>query len=299
MKKLFLIAVMISTSIMCSCQTEDVFEEIQISQDSLQETDKIGLKIEKYMDQNSPGVSLQGAASYGDYLFQFENYNANVYIYNLRTKEFIEKVSLTKNSNNHCNNASFSNIFYEEDDEFPLLYVSGGIVSTYNHIQVYRILLFDNRFTFEKIQEIEFPKATDENKMHSTQAVLDDYYMYVLTKGKDQTFISKFEIPDYKTTSITLAEEDILEQVEVKDFIHKQGAIIRNGFLYILYGVPAWGDTNYLRIIDLSNYEDTFVYNLSELGFRQEFEGLSFYNESLIVTTNSNAGIFIFHFTIK
>lgn len=299
MKKLFLITVLICTSIMYSCQTEDVFEEIQITQGTIQESDKIGLKIEKYMNQNSPEVSVQGAASYGDYLFQFENYNANIYIYNLKTKVFIEKVPLAKNSNNHCNNASFSSIFYEEGDEFPLLYVSGGVTSTYNHVQVYRIIFSDNRFIFEKVQEIEFPKATDNNKMHSTQAILDDNYMYVLTKGTDQTFISKFEIPDNKISSIALVDEDIIEQFEVKDYIHKQGAIIKNGFLYILYGVPAWGDTNYLRIIDLSNYEDTCVYNLSELGFWQEFEGLSFYNDSLIVAANNNAGIFIFHFTIK
>lgn len=287
---------MISTSIMCSCQTEDVFEEIHISQDSLQETDKIGLKIEKYMDQNSPGVSLQGAASYGDYLFQFENYNANVYIYNLKTKEFIEKVALIKNSKNHCNNVSFSNIFYEEDDEFPLLYVSGSSSGTYNQIQVYRVIHKDHIFSFEKVQNISLPKGNDTNNLFWTQVMLDneDGYMYVLSKSlyNNDTYISRFIIPSINNADVNFIDDDIIEQFEVTNSIHKQGAVIHKGFLYIMYGVPAWGDTNYLRIIDLVNKEDYMTVNISAMGFNQEFEGLTIYKNMLIAPTNSNAGIF-------
>lgn len=295
MKKLFLIAILISTSIMCSCQTEDVFEEIQISQDSLQGTDKIGLKIEKYMNQNSPGVSVQGAASYGDYLFQFENYNANVYVYNLKTKEFVEKVPLTRTNKNHCNNVSFSNIFYDEGDEFPLLYVSGSQDGTYNKVQVYRIFNNENIFSFEKIQDITLPEGNDANHMFWTQTMIDneENYMYVLSKSlhNDDTYISKFIIPSINA-DVNFIDDDIIEQFEVTNSIHKQGAVIHKGFLYIMYGVPAWGDTNYLRIIDLANKEDYITVNISAMGFNQEFEGLTIYKDMLIAPTNSNAGIF-------
>lgn len=257
------------------------------------------LKISKYMNQSSPGVSVQGAACYGDYLFQFENYNANVYIYNLRAKTFLEKISLTPNRNNHCNNASFSNIFYQEGDEFPLLYVSGGLVATFNHVQVYRIIHSGAAFLFEKVQEIEFPKASTENRMNSTQAVMSEKFMYVLTKGNNQTFVSVINIPDYTIPSLKLNDNDILEQFEVANFINKQGAVIKDGLMYVMYGVPAWGNITYLRVLNLESHEDIYVFNVSSLGFKQEFEGLAFYNDTLIAATNKNAGIFTFRFANK
>lgn len=293
-----LYSTLLTLLLMTSCDKDEDFIDLppEPNPELVEKGDEVGIKISKYMDQASPGVSLQGAACYGDYLFQFENYNSNVYIYNLKSKKFIEKVSLKPNSNNHCNNASFSDIFYDLDNEFPLLYVSGGLVSTYNHAQVYRIVHNEDGFIIEKVQEIEFPKASTDNKMHSTQVVMADDYMYVLTKGSNQTFVSKFEIPDYNLSSVLLTDEDIIEQYEVDDYIHKQGAVIKDGLMYVMYGVPAWGDTNYLRVLDLNKYEDSFIINISKLGFKQEFEGLAFYNGTLIAATNNNAGIFVFHF---
>ena len=278
---------------MCSCQTDDVFEEIKITQNNIQESDKIGLKIEKYMDQNSPGVSVQGAASYGDYLFQFENYNANVYIYNLKTKEFVEKVPLAKNSNNHCNNACFSNIFYEEGDEFPLLYVSGSRNGKYNNAQVYRIRKEDSHFAIFQTQEIVLPPCNENNNLYWTGIIMDNEnsYMYVYANNNGAQ-IAKFDIPDTHLSETILTDEDILEQFSLNSFTHQQGAVISNGFLYVMDGVPQWGDTNYLRIIDLVKLEDHTIYNVSEMGFNQEFEGLTIYNDKLIAPTNSNAGIF-------
>ena len=284
---------------MCSCQTEDVFEEIQITQDNIKESDKIGLKIEKYMDQNSLGVSVQGASSYGDYLFQFENYNTNVYIYNLKTKIFIEKVSLTANSNNHCNNASFSNIFYEEEDEFPLLYVSGSRNGQYNHAQVYRILKTNSHFIFIQIQEIVLPTCDEKNNLYWTGIIMDNEnnYMYIYA-NKNGAEIAKLNIPDTHLPELILTEEDILEQFSLNKFKHQQGAVISNGLLYVMDGVPGWGDTNYLRIIDLEKHEDYAIYNVSEMGFNQEFEGLTVYKDMLIAPTNGS-GIFSIKLYLK
>ena len=98
------------------------------------------LLITKYMDQIPIGMSVQGADCYGDILFQFQHTNSAVLIYDLKEKEYLGRVPLPPNAHNHCNNVSFSRLFYEEGDEFPLLYVSGSQSGTYNHIQVYRIL---------------------------------------------------------------------------------------------------------------------------------------------------------------
>ncbi len=293
----FILFFLFSCFFIISCDNDEdyIVYPIDPNPELVKRGDEAGMKISRYMSQDSPGVSVQGAACYGDYLFQFENYNANVYIYNLKTKKIAEIVPLTPKSQNHCNNASFSTTFYEKGDEFPLLYVSGGVTTTYNHAQVYRILHTENGFKIMNIQEIEFPKASTKNKMYSTQVVMSTDCMYVLTKGSNQTFVSRFEIPDCKIPFVSFVDGDIIEQFEIDDYSHKQGAIIYEGFMYILYGVPAWGDMSYLRVLDLDRYEDTIVYNLSKMGYKQEFEGLAFYNDILVVAANHNAGIFIFH----
>lgn len=301
MKKTFLIIVLIITSIFSSCQSDDCFNEVRLSEDAISEIDDIAIKIEKYMNQN-PVSSVQGASCYGDFLFQFQDHNSNVYIYNLKDKTFIEKVALKPVSKNHCNNVSFSNIFYEKGDDFPLLYVSGSTSETYNQVQVYRIFHNDNVFSLEKIQNITLPEGNDTNQMFWTQVMIDNEedYMYVLSKDKmnTRTYISKFNIPTIDYSEIHYYDNDIIEQFEVTNSVHKQGAVIHKRFLYAMFGVPGCGDTNYLKIYDLDNKEDYMTFNISEMGFNQEFEGLTVYEDMLIAPTN-NSGIFSIKLYLK
>lgn len=291
---------LISTSILSSCQTEDFMEEIQLAQDSIPEVDDVGIKIEKYMKQNSIG-SVQGASCYGDFLFQFQNHNANVYIYNLKDKEHVYTFPMEPITSNHCNNASFSSIFYEADDEFPLLYVSGSGSGNYNHAQVYRIERNNNNiFSIIKVQEIILPKCNESNKLYWTGVIMDNEngFMYVYANHKTSAQIAKFNIPDNSIPEIILSDDDILEIFSLDKFTHQQGAVIRNGFLYVMDGVPQWGDTNYLRIIDLNKHEDYALYNVSEMGFNQEFEGLTIYKDMLIAPT-IGSGIFSIKLYLK
>lgn len=256
------------------------------------------LGISKYMNQSSSGASVQGADCYGDYLFQFQHANAAVYVYNLKEKVFVGKIGLKSNSNNHCNNVSFSNIFYSEGDEFPLLYVSGSQGGTYNQVQVYRVYHNEGSFAFERVQDIKFPTGNDNNHMFWTQVMMDneENLMYVLSKERNSgggTFISKFKIPSLYKADVELVDADIIDQYEVSNSIHKQGAVIRRGLLYVMYGVPSSGDTNYLRIIDLKQKKDAFIINITEKGFKAEAEGTFFYNDELFCATN-NSGIYKF-----
>lgn len=293
--------ILISFLITSSCQEDDYLEEIQITQESSIDEDGIRLKIEKYMNQHSSG-SVQGASCYGDYLFQFQDHNENVYIYNVREKTYIETLGMEPVQFNHCNNVSFSNIFFDERDEFPLLYVSGSGNGNYNQVQVYRIFHYERGFRLEKVQNIKLPKGNEDNHMYWTQVIIDNdnNFMYVLSKTMNSggTFISQLAVPSLDSADIQLIDSDILDQYEVSDSAHKQGAVIDKGFLYIMYGVPAWGDTNYLRVIDLANRKDYLTINVSDLGFNQEFEGLTVYNNMFIAPTN-NAGIFKMRFLSK
>lgn len=250
-------------------------------------------EITKYMNQSSSG-SVQGADCYGDYLFQFQDKNAAVFVYNLKEKKYLGKVTLTPNNNNHCNNASFSRIFYQEGDEFPLIYVSGSGSGTYNQVQVYRITRKGSSFSIEQIQEIVLPKASTKNNLYWTGIILDNNSNYMYIYGNmNGAQIAKIHLPDIRQPLVTLSDEDILEQFTLDKFIHQQGANIKDGLLYIFDGVPAWGDTNYLRIIDLSGKKDIVKINIMEKGFKVEPEGTFFYNGELFCTTN-NSGIYKF-----
>ena len=245
--------------------------------------------------------SIQAADCYGKFFFQFQHTNSKVFIYDLEEKRQIGFVAMNAVPNNHCNTVSFSNTFYEETDSFPLLYVSGSNSGTYNHVQVYRIFMKEDVFSFDKVQEIILPTASTKNNLYWTGAVIDKthnyMYVYANTNGAQ---IAKFNIPDFKTQTISLTDNDILEQFTLPPFSHQHGACIKDSLLYIMDGVPSWGDKNYLRIIDLNNKKDKRKYNLSELGYgRLEYESISAYKDDFILPTNNNDGIYILKINIK
>ncbi len=250
--------------------------------------------ISYYMDQIEGSSRVQGADSYNKYLFQFQHANSKVFIYDIDEKKPLEFVNLPQIPKNHCNTVSFSNIFYEETDPFPLLYVSGSQTGSYNHVQVYRILRDTCNFSLTKIQEITLPVATKTNNLYWTGAVIDktNNYMYIYANSNGAQ-IAKFNIPNIKNPEITLTDDNILEQFSLPSFTHQHSACIKDSFMYIMDGVPNWGDTNYLRIIDLKNKKDFRKINLTELGYgRVEFESVSTYNDGFILTTNNNSGIY-------
>lgn len=256
-----------------------------IHNDTLKRSD---ITISYYMNQIKGSTSVQGADIYDKYLFQFQHTNSKVFIYDIEEKRQIGIVTLKAVSNNHCNAVSFSNIFFEETDFFPLLYVSGSLSGTYNHIQVYRILKENENFSITKVQEIVLP-----NNLSWSSAVIDkttnNMYIYANNQGAQ---IAKFSIPDIKQAEIKLTDDEILDLFTLSGFMHQQGACIKDSLLYLMDGVPNWGDTNYLRIIDLKNKKDYRTINFTELGYgRIEFESISTFNDNFILTTN-NSGIY-------
>ena len=245
-----------------------------------------------YMYQTPTVASAQGAAAYGDYLFQFKDRNAGLYIYNLKKKTFVKMITLTSNNNNHCNQASFSDIFYQDNDQFPLLYVSGGKSGTYNHVQVYRIIGTEESIAIQQVQEIILPKTTDQNWVSWTCCILDNenHYLYAYASN-NSTRLIKFDIPDCHQETISLNDYDIIDYIPIDHIAHQQGGIIRKGFFYMIFGVPAWGDQVWLRIFNLNGKKEYIRYNLSEKGFPREPESLFFYNNELYAITN-NIGIY-------
>lgn len=254
------------------------------------------LIFDKYMDHDSSSGNVQGAASYGDYLFQFKNGSDGVYIYNLKERLFIQYLPLSHLHWHHCSNASFSNIFYQEGDEFPLIYVSGSDYQIYNHIQVYRFEKTDSGFTCNQVQDIKLPPYNDNNLMYWTKVAMDNENCCMYIFSPYQSHITKMNIPDPHLGNLTMTDKDILDLFSVAPMTHPQCGTIRNGILYIPCGVPQWGDTNYFRIIDLNKSCDYKTYNMTEMGFNEEVEGITFYNDQLLFVLNDRNGIYTVKF---
>lgn len=260
--------------------------------DSIKQTD---VTVSFYMDPHAITAQIQGAASFKNYHFQFQNRNKFVFICDLSTKKFIKVIGLQEVSENHCNNISFSNIYYEPTDYFPLLYVSGSTRGDYNHVQVYRILKDNSNFTITKVQEITLPDCTNSNHLYWTSVAIDNehQYLYAYSNHKGGR-ITKFEIPSIKSAEIILSDPDILEQFVVAQFTSQQGGVIHNNILYVLDSQSDSRGTNYIRLIDLQQKKDHSIYNLTKAGYGDlEFEGITFYNDSiLLITANANKGMF-------
>ena len=274
-----------------SCGKDEIIDYLDEDNTTVDLLEDSGVKISKYMNQSSSG-SVQGAAAYGNYLFQFQDHNEALYVYDLSRKSFIKKIELIPNSNNHCNQASFSNIFFSKEDLFPLLYVSGARSAAYNRIQVYRITGEKENIDIQQIQEIILPKKTDENWVSWTCSILDNenHYLYAYASNASTRLI-KFEIPDFHQETVNLTDADILEFIPIEHIDHQQGGIIKNGVFYMIYGVPGWGDQVWLRLFNLETKNEIVRFNLSKKKFKGEPEGIFFYNNELYCATN-NSGIY-------
>lgn len=261
----------------------------------LKQNGKIGCK--KLMDN----VSCQAGAAYGGYYFQFTNQHASLRIYDLTTNTSHSSVTMTSKSSDHCNNVCFSNIFYDVNDTFPLIYTSGSQTGTYNHVQVWRIQLESNVFSITQVQEITLPTGDGTNWMWG-QAYLDNEfgYMWYSTNGTLATYY-KFAIPsifsDNEVVSeVTLTANDAIDSFTIERNRNQQGGVVKNGTLYLLDGVPSYGTLTRLYVVDLwgkSLINIIDIYNI--LGVTSEFEGCGIYNDTLIANTNGG-GIYAIYF---
>lgn len=259
----------------------------------------ISLKFDLYMNQERTTKSVQASASYNNYLFQFLHANEGVYIYDLEEKKLFQYISLEPNGRNHCNNVSFSNKYYDINDKFPLLYVSGSKISTYNQVQVYRIEKTDS-FKITKVQDIVLPKSSNDNNLFWTGVAIDNDHDAMIVYGNTNgAQFATIKIPDISLDMVHLTDNDIIDKFTLSGFVHQQGAVIKNGILYVTDGVPQWGDTNCLRIIDLKNHCQLYNFNLTSMGYNVETEGLTFYGNTLLVSNCKRSGIYSLKYIIK
>ncbi len=259
-------------------RTETVRNDLKVLIDSL---------VFQYLVQG-PG-SMQGADCYDKYLFQFcagFSY-ASCYDMTNGTKQAIFKFSgAPEGYDYHCNNADFSNYFYYEDDEFPLIYVSHP---NSGHVTVCRITRKQKSFTLDVVQTIIFNHLTDPDITIDK----DNDYIYASYFKNGTVHLNKYKTPDYRLSGeVLITQDDILETIDTGTTVNRQGSVIEDGYYYLVEGIPSWGTDVFIKIVNLNNGSYTRINLTKKLGFYYEPEDVFFYNNDLYCATNFNQGVY-------
>ena len=137
---LFIISLLVLSS--CSSAAEDTLEiTINNTTDNQGEDPAPSfLKLDYYFQLYRGKNYAEGAALYGDYLFQ-ASLGSELHIYNFAKKEYITTIKLA--SMGHADTMCFGVEKVDENDEFPVLYISESKVyeeGKKGDIYVYRLL---------------------------------------------------------------------------------------------------------------------------------------------------------------
>jgi len=195
------------------------------------------------------------------------------------------------------NNAQFSNIFYSEDDRFPLLALSrGDYPPASNPFYVYRIREDERGYYFKIIKTIH----NNIGEAHNNGSWLLDednkkLYLYCLEKGDFRTVdfnrfcIFQFQLPDLLSSEsdVYLTEEDILNKWTFPFMIHQGGACYKGRLYFNVQDISfLWGKT--LKW----NERNVVVFNPNHGGFdlvlplfeTLETEGICYYENKLYIS---------------
>ena len=243
-----------------------------------------------YQQEYGPAHSyvVQGGAAYKDLLFQCHDKAPAIVVYDLAKKSFAGEIKLEGCKTWHCNNAVFSDVFYAPGDEFPLLYVSQENIAEHCTI-VFRISRKGSAFNAEIVQKIVFPAPIEMGLYYPNIALdLKNGKMYLEgftapswnnpANGNGIVLLS-FDTPDVHTPLVQLSTTDIKTRANSDFRVATQGACIRNGYLYQVFGGKGAG--LFCRT-SLENGLELTV-KLPAVGISEEPETLAFWNDTLIV----------------
>ncbi len=231
----------------------------------------------------------QGATGTGNVLFQFYDGAPAIDIYELSSGKALGSIALEGKKTYHCNNAVVSSTYYRKGDEFPLVYVSQENKAEHL-ILVFRITRGGGGFAAEVVQKIILP-APMEMGLYYPNVVLDLDAGDLLitgfsweswnkpTRGNSLQFV-KFKTPAVSSAEVVLTTADIQDRWTDEFVIATQGAAIKGGMLYQVYGGPP---TQFICCYNLATKKLVWKYDLIEAGIPNEPEGLFIIGDKIYV----------------
>jgi hypothetical protein len=254
---------------------------------SIKQCNRIGFEL-----HDSCGGS-QGCAICNDTMFILSGQGKFFSWVNLITKEgrrTLDCPFLGSDSNVgwHCNSAQFSNQFYDEEDEFPLLYISGSEGEKATMFLVARIIRFNDKYTFhmQLVQTVTMPPSVT----YANIGVEDGCLYMQGSNANGLCNVYKCEIPpiydeeDNLLSNYSMSDDDIIRiYSNVNAPANPQGVCAYRGILYSTWG-NTLGSSTYLTALDLYSGENINSVYLSPMGFNFEPEGLGFLENTMFVS---------------
>lgn len=231
----------------------------------------------------------QTMALWGNYLFCLEDNADNTghcQIFEFDTlSNSSEPICSMSIAGRHANSAEFTNVYYDNDDEFPLLLISYFYPGT--KAGLFRIVRDGTNFSATLIKEIvlsgsKFALADSYGSSFTINYVTNTLYAFIPQERWNDYFYKpvlaySFQLSDILETSgdITLTESDIKQSYEVPWFI-LQSILVVNGLIYIPCSAPVaspfMGYTgNIMIVVDPNGF---VVKNIVPLNNTLEPEGL-------------------------
>ncbi len=256
------------------------------------------------------GIGQDGAI-YKDYLFHFES-NGECKVYSFPAMELISSFALDSQECMlpHSNSVCFGSEFYEENDEFPLLYSN-----VYNNYQkeedrregtccVYRLTRQGDVFSTNLVQIIKVD-FVDNTALWKSENVADIrpygnfvtdnknkmLYVFVMRDEARQTRFFKFRLlgkdegvlcEKCGVKVVRLREEDILDQFDSEYINFMQGATYYEGYIYSVEGFDVKsGLLPIIKIFDMEEKKMVFNAELVPLGLEYEMEFIEVYKDKM------------------
>ena len=265
--------------------------------------------------------SGQDGAIFGDYLFRFDSRGAGkVYLLSSLSFDATEPCELSpickftldraEEIVPHSNSVFFGSEYFDEGDEFPLLYSN-----MYNNfakredrmigvVCVYRITRSGVDFSSELVGLIKVGFADERGLWLSRGEVADvrpygnfvadnkngKLYAFVMRDGDKMTRYFRFAMPSVKSgvpdakfgiNTVTLSEADIEEYFDVPYHNYMQGAIFHEGKIYEVEGFGK-DVRSAIRIIDTEKKCEQLYFDFYEAGYGIEPEFIDFFGSKCI-----------------
>ena len=209
----------------------------------------------------------------------------------------------------HSNSVVFGREYYDEKDEFPLLYtnVYNNYANADNKLEgvclVYRIQRIERKFTATLVQIIEIGFADDKNLWKSFgekddvrpygNFVIDIenefYYAFTMRDNVPSTRYFSFDLPkvvqgewceEYKVKKVVLNTSDIREYFDCEYHRFVQGACCHKGKIYSLEGfTDSQSNPPVIRVIDTKSKKETTYEKFADYGTNVEPEMINFEND--------------------
>lgn len=229
----------------------------------------------------------QSMAIYGGYVFLFQD-GGTVTVLDYETKEIVGMYTTPITETNHQNGAQFSNIFYDNNDEFPLLFVSRASTMPNNECLIYRVQRNNTTFTFTLVNTINVtpvifqPTWAIDNRRNVITALAYTSANYGIETNnfiKVRTWAMPTKAEILSGNAITLNITDALLEIGLPYAAYQQ-CIMHNGDIYLCYQPRTGGR----MIYHFDGFSGMLLSTVAMPDTVSEMEGLYVYNGKMYVT---------------